>query len=383
MGDKSDLQMPEKKSYSTIQGLEMSDFRGKLEANSTSKTLIKLDPDFIHVSSEALDVSTEADDLSDFLEVSSVSGQPLFSTSYNSSTAIDIKWQGYKEEENTWEPSDNIPNILINKFEKFGRCDISGDVIRSKIINGTRMIEVKWNLDNDKKSRENTWVSSSSVDLIDERDGIENPICNTSKGKKISCKNSCIFAQLGYTELNYYKDIVGQTSSIESCNCGAPETLHHFLLECPCYENEREDMLHQIFKEEFRTEFPNKFESIPAHFGQLEFRESLVRSLLDVGSLEKKHESFACTPSFNENSNRLRYRKEVEADTKITIENANQMMNNMGTVKLFDGHNIKEPMDPKTDFGENNLEQCCEKEELDDSETQKERTRLFKNILND
>ncbi|VDI51171.1 Hypothetical predicted protein [Mytilus galloprovincialis] len=61
-----------------------------------------------------------------------------------------------------------------------------------------------------------------------------------------------------------------------------------------------------ILFQEFRTEFPNKFESIPAHFGQLEFRESLVRSLLDVGSLEKKHESFACTPSFNENSNRLR-----------------------------------------------------------------------------
>ena len=24
---------------------------------------------------------------------------------------------------------------------------------------------------------------------------------------------------------------------------------HHFLLECPCYENERADMLHQISKE--------------------------------------------------------------------------------------------------------------------------------------
>ena len=60
-----------------------------------------------------------------------------------------------------------------------------------------------------------------------------------------------IFAQLrtGYTELNYYKNRVGQTNAIESCNCGAPETPQHFLLECPCYENEREDMLHQISKE--------------------------------------------------------------------------------------------------------------------------------------
>ncbi|CAG2226583.1 unnamed protein product [Mytilus edulis] len=60
-----------------------------------------------------------------------------------------------------------------------------------------------------------------------------------------------IFAQLrtGYTELNYYKNRVGQTNAIESCNCGAPETPQHFLLECPYYENEREDMLHQISKE--------------------------------------------------------------------------------------------------------------------------------------
>ncbi|CAG2189227.1 unnamed protein product [Mytilus edulis] len=60
-----------------------------------------------------------------------------------------------------------------------------------------------------------------------------------------------IFAQLrtGYTELNYYKNRVGQTNAIESCNCGAPETPQHFLLECPYYEKEREDMLHQISKE--------------------------------------------------------------------------------------------------------------------------------------
>ncbi|CAC5408742.1 unnamed protein product [Mytilus coruscus] len=42
-GDKSDLQMPEKKNNITIHGLEMSDFRGKLEANSTSTTLITVE----------------------------------------------------------------------------------------------------------------------------------------------------------------------------------------------------------------------------------------------------------------------------------------------------------------------------------------------------
>ncbi|CAG2242502.1 unnamed protein product [Mytilus edulis] len=40
-----------------------------------------------------------------------------------------------------------------------------------------------------------------------------------------------IFTQLrtGYTELNYYKNRVGQTNAIESCNCEASKTPHHFL----------------------------------------------------------------------------------------------------------------------------------------------------------
>ncbi|CAC5394369.1 unnamed protein product [Mytilus coruscus] len=60
-----------------------------------------------------------------------------------------------------------------------------------------------------------------------------------------------IFAQIrtGYTEFNFYKNRVGQTNAIESFNCRAPETPHHSLMECPCYENEREEMFHQISKE--------------------------------------------------------------------------------------------------------------------------------------
>ncbi|VDI37852.1 Hypothetical predicted protein, partial [Mytilus galloprovincialis] len=56
---------------------------------------LQLDPDFI--SAEALDISTEADDLSNFLEVSSVSGQPISCTSNNSTTAIDVSRRKLRE----------------------------------------------------------------------------------------------------------------------------------------------------------------------------------------------------------------------------------------------------------------------------------------------
>ena len=62
-----------------------------------------------------------------------------------------------------------------------------------------------------------------------------------------------------------------------------------------------------IVFQEFKKENPQKFDNLPVHFGQLEFRESLVKSLLGLDS-GVKHSDFKCTcmPSFNENSNRLR-----------------------------------------------------------------------------
>jgi hypothetical protein len=55
-----------------------------------------------------------------------------------------------------------------------------------------------------------------------------------------------------------------------------------------------------IVFQEFKKENPHKFDNLPVHFGQLEFRESLVKSLLDLDS------GVTCIPSFNENSKRLR-----------------------------------------------------------------------------
>ena len=62
-----------------------------------------------------------------------------------------------------------------------------------------------------------------------------------------------------------------------------------------------------IVFQEFKKEISQKFDNLPVHFGQLEFRESLVKSLLGLDS-GVKHSDFKCTciPSFNENSNRLR-----------------------------------------------------------------------------
>jgi hypothetical protein len=57
----------------------------------------------------------------------------------------------------------------------------------------------------------------------------------------------------------------------------------------------------------FKKENPLKFDNLPVHFGQLEFRESLVKFLFGLDSVVK-HSDFksTCILTFNENSKRLR-----------------------------------------------------------------------------
>ena len=50
----------------------------------------------------------------------------------------------------------------------------------------------------------------------------------------------------GYTRLNYYKHLVNQIDS-PNCTCGEPETVQHYLLECPNYDNDREKMRNDLF----------------------------------------------------------------------------------------------------------------------------------------
>ena len=62
-----------------------------------------------------------------------------------------------------------------------------------------------------------------------------------------------------------------------------------------------------IVFQELKNENPQKFDNLPVHFGQLEFRESLVKCLLGLDS-GVKHSDFksTCIPSFNKKSKRLR-----------------------------------------------------------------------------
>ncbi|CAC5413778.1 unnamed protein product [Mytilus coruscus] len=84
--------------------------------------------------------------------------------------------------------------------------------------------------------------------------------------------------------------------------------------------------------------------------------------------------------------------KEVEADNKSSSLHNRQCDSNdeeheecsegHNVGMPFEVHNIRKPMDLKTDSDEDNLKQCCEKEESDDSETQKNEEDID-NILND
>jgi hypothetical protein len=52
-----------------------------------------------------------------------------------------------------------------------------------------------------------------------------------------------------------------------------------------------------IVFQEFKKENPQKFDNLPVHFGQLEFRESFVKSLLGLES-GVKHSDFKSTCMF-------------------------------------------------------------------------------------
>ena len=89
-------------------------------------------------------------------------------------------------------------------------------------------------------------ISDTGRDLYDKVPAVDQTITFDYPSKR----HYSIFTQLrtGYTELNYYKHRVGKKIE-ETCTCGAPETSHHFLLECPQYEKEREEMLTQVTTE--------------------------------------------------------------------------------------------------------------------------------------
>ena len=60
--------------------------------------------------------------------------------------------------------------------------------------------------------------------------------------------NILVQLRTGYCTLNEYKHKTGQTDE-PNCICGAKETVHHYLLECPLTEEKRETMLNKLGKE--------------------------------------------------------------------------------------------------------------------------------------
>ena len=56
-------------------------------------------------------------------------------------------------------------------------------------------------------------------------------------------KSFCLILQIqtGYSKLNDYRYKLGQCDS-NKCACGEPETLEHFLIDCPNYQQYRETM---------------------------------------------------------------------------------------------------------------------------------------------
>ena len=96
---------------------------------------------------------------------------------------------------------------------------------------------------------------------------------------------------------------------------------NQYLSRCPCYIKSKFHRWKVIFFhsidiiivnafivfQEFKKENPQKVDHLPVHFGQLEFRESLVKLLFGLDSVVK-HSDFksTCILTFNENSKRLR-----------------------------------------------------------------------------
>ena len=90
-----------------------------------------------------------------------------------------------------------------------------------------------------------------------------------------------------------------------------------------------------IIFQEFKNENPQKFDNLPVHFVQLEFRESLVKSVLGLDSGVKHSDlKSTCIPSFNENTKSLRCNfcyahaklnelQETQCETLFHCENCN------------------------------------------------------------
>ena len=100
-----------------------------------------------------------------------------------------IKWENYDEP--TWEPSNNIPNFLINYYERTGCSDIPAARIKhTKVVGGSRFHLLVW----DDPSGEMNWEEEGAFNLQESGESgesVETYSCNTQKDKdKRICRHS-------------------------------------------------------------------------------------------------------------------------------------------------------------------------------------------------
>ena len=102
-----------------------------------------------------------------------------------------IKWENY--EKPTWEPKSNIPDFIINYYEKTGRSTIpTARVKHTKVVGGSRFHLLVW----DDPSGEMNWEEEDAFDISDsgetgETGETEIYSCNTRKDKdKRICRHS-------------------------------------------------------------------------------------------------------------------------------------------------------------------------------------------------
>ena len=96
-----------------------------------------------------------------------------------------IKWENYKDP--TWEPRSNIPEFLINYYEKTGRSTIPAARIKhTKVVGGSRFHLLVW----DDASGEMNWEEDDALEVFDSEE-TEVYSCNTKKDKdKRICRHS-------------------------------------------------------------------------------------------------------------------------------------------------------------------------------------------------
>ena len=69
-----------------------------------------------------------------------------------------IKWENYDEP--TWEPRDNIPEFILNYYEKTGRSDIpTARIKHTKVVGGSRFHLLVW----DDPSGEMNWEEEGAI----------------------------------------------------------------------------------------------------------------------------------------------------------------------------------------------------------------------------